>query len=98
MSDDIPEWAWKRVNEEIEKHGLASSAFAAYIAKHKQPPVDPLLVMAREAACEDDFNRRGEGGGRWRTACREGAYDSGEEVQSALIALRMAQEQGWSPA
>jgi len=55
---DIPEWAVKRAtdltNEAMRDGswlpigGHASAAFARYIAEHEEPPVDPLLIEARE--------------------------------------------------
>lgn len=51
-----PDWAYDRVEElysdfYMRGSGLESNtmkgAFAAYIAEHEKPPVDPLLVEAR---------------------------------------------------
>jgi hypothetical protein len=52
---EIPEWAKERVSaltvEERDKTGFAGSvrrAFERYVAEHEDPPVDPILVAARE--------------------------------------------------
>lgn len=63
MSQDIPQWAKERACELVNAktagmmdytpsavagHNPSIFAFAAYIATHEEPPVDPLLVEARE--------------------------------------------------
>ena len=45
-----PDWAFKRAQELRTERGFTHlDAFAAYIAKHEQPPVDRKLLCAREA-------------------------------------------------
>ncbi len=69
-------------------------AFARYIAKHEQPPIDPLLVMAREAMLEA-WKTSGVFNNAHLASCiRDGKFDTNLSVQSALTALRMAKEQG----
>ena len=49
--DEIPEWALKRADALIIKTGdTLHEGFARYIAQHEEPPVDPDLLLAREAA------------------------------------------------
>jgi hypothetical protein len=108
MSDDIPEWAIgeavDRLNAaytecyDMEAWRVAADSnhptvltVARLIAKHEQPPIDPLLVMAREAAASH-YDRIGAV--KRQGPIREGRDDQCGSVQSALTALRMAQEQG----
>lgn len=63
MSEDIPMWAKERacglVNtgagdtpyepSDVFRGNPAIHAFARYIAKHEEPPVDPLLGVVEEA-------------------------------------------------
>jgi hypothetical protein len=97
---DIPEWAVKRANDltsEAMKDGSwlpfgghASAAFARYIAEHEEPPVDPLLIEAREIGathCPESAD-----------AFRVGLRDGHSSVKAILAALKrgmeLAQEQG----
>lgn len=73
--------------------GHTDEAIAAAIAALPEP-VDPLLEMAREAAA------RWLDGNKWSGPAeqiRAGLIDDGGFVEFALIALRMAVEQGWKP-
>lgn len=59
MSEEIPAWAQRRARDLIPVDmGLIvtaqdiADAFARYIMKHEQPPVDPDVIAVREiAAC-----------------------------------------------
>lgn len=57
-TDNPPEWAKMRVRElwaaegKINPNGDWFRAFARYIAEHEKPPVDPLLIEARELAAD----------------------------------------------
>lgn len=97
---DIPEWAVKRANDltsEAMKDGSwlpigghASAAFARYIAEHEEPPVDPLLIEARElAAQERERSFRGE---RTPEEYRSGAADGTPVMRLALAALKRGME------
>ena len=101
MSNDIPQWAKERAcelaNEEEKqpeywmadevKNVAVLVAFARYIAKHEEPPVDPDLIKAREICARVCL-----GQGRLRSAqnYRDGTYDSDPEVQFVLTALKEA--------
>lgn len=65
MTDEIPQWAIERAAElacEVATKPIYNAdkvvnlhldqAFASYIAKHEEPPVDPLLIEAREIAAK----------------------------------------------
>lgn len=95
---DIPAWAFKRAaelskDEEPRIHWAGDKAavyasmgaFARYIAEHEQPPVDPLLVEAREIVAKyyDD-----EGQPNHAQAIRAGNWNETGLVKSALAALR----------
>lgn len=97
MTEEIPQWAIKRVYELMDaEYGKGNwqaappanpNAFARYIAKHEQPPVDPDLVKAREICA-----RVAEATGMVHTPTRyrSGTYDNDPEVQFALSALKEA--------
>jgi hypothetical protein len=104
---DIPEWAVKRATDltsEAMKDGSwlpigghASAAFARYIAEHEEPPVDPLLIEAREIASQV---RRGVAtdsqsmNGTVSANIRDGKFDDHQLVKSAYRALRRGMELG----
>jgi hypothetical protein len=107
---DVPEWAKRRACElagkpweprdiDVQQPSFAGHsamlAFARYIAKHEEPPVDPLLIEAREivkATLSPDRHSR--------CNCREkiaaGEWDEGQKVQASLAALRRGIELGAS--
>lgn len=87
---DIPQWALDRVYE-LTGFGSSWKAFARYIAQHEQPPVDPLLLEAREIAAEV-YERQSlpEFAGR----LRDGFNDDDEATLSALAGLRRGIEIG----
>lgn len=78
-------WALARADELGAGRGAFSrevrDAFARYIEAHEQPPVDPDLLLAREALArlyDGDTARR----------AREGRYDSYKSVRATLWALK----------
>lgn len=104
MTDEIPQWAIERAAElacEVATKPIYNAdkvvnlhldqAFASYIAKHEEPPVDPLLIEAREIAA-----KHYDGVCRYNTAeaCRNGKWDGAPSVQLALAALRRGIELG----
>jgi len=105
MTDEIPQWALERAAQLANKEagvtgGFTAAymteadlgrAFARYIAQHEQPPVDPLLIEAREIAA-----KYYDGVCRYNTAeaCRNGKWDGAPSVQLALAALRRGIELG----
>lgn len=103
MSDDIPQWAKERAcelaNEAKEMPGYWNpedvvgcnsplTAFARYIAKHEEPPVDPDLITAREICAR--VTEEWWGGQNQVVNYRYGTYDTDPEVQFALTALKEA--------
>lgn len=97
MTDEIPQWAWERLRELMGykqdtefRHWRGFDNLARYIVAHEQPPVDPLLVEAREIAATCDLS----GMANWRKFCRAGHYDGGSEVSIALAALKRGIELG----
>ena len=60
-------------------------AFAKYIAEHEEPPVDPLLVEARELCAQFSHYKKGY---------ISGACDAHIEVRIALMALKRGIEMG----
>ncbi|CAB4137037.1 hypothetical protein UFOVP317_3 [uncultured Caudovirales phage] len=105
MSDEIPHWAKVRAcelaNEGREGRSLFRPsdvdnsapfrAFARYIAQHEPEPVDPDLLLAREAAAQLSDQL-----GATITAknMRDGQYDDGHNVRTALIAIKLLRERG----
>lgn len=92
MADDIPQWAKERACALVQAHtdSLTPSgylqAFAHYIAAHEEPPVDPLLVEAREIAA--GFN------GLIGDKVRSGQMDKSDHVCIAVKAIRRGMELG----
>lgn len=98
---NIPEWAKEEAVRRCEKrlgrrlgYGAgdignicypAITELAATIAKHEQPPVNPLLIEAREFVARA-FDQRG-GYSCTAQAYRNGEYDSDMTVKSVLLAL-----------
>ena len=67
MNDTTPKWAFDRAERMASDVCLAEDAhildrghwfkaFAAYIAEYEQPPVDPLMVAAREIVATTQHN------------------------------------------
>ena len=106
MADLPPDWAIERALslaptgaelEDVKRHWpghTAHIAFARYIAVHEQPPIDPLLIEAREIVAR--------GYEPYLMPCAEsaraGSQDDQLPVKCALVALRrgieLAKEQG----
>lgn len=84
---------WK-VRDIDSKMYPVMTTLARYIAQHEEPPVDANLQMARDSAAEATLAARldDENSKQWAIYCRDGAYDDGREVQSALIAIRKLKE------
>lgn len=96
----IPQWAKERAVElvntrtagmmdytasSVASHNPSLVAFAAYIAAHEEPPVDPLLIEAREIA-------GAQIGGSAEVNIRIGNHDRETLVQAVLTALRRGME------
>lgn len=94
---DIPEWASERAQalakDETLHEGYTRThrAFARYIAEHEEPPVDPLLLEAREIAAVAV-----EGApGRFTfppKSYREGERDDEPGVKAIIAALKRGME------
>lgn len=101
MADDIPDWARQRMlklagegaDADLPWSKDVENAFARYIAQHEEPPVDPLLIEAREIAAK--VVEKAENDGEeydWSRHCRSGSYDDRSDVQIALAALKRGME------
>ncbi len=94
MSDTIPDWAIERAKD-LRDAGFQrgdknyTHTFARYIAEHEEPPVDPLLIEAREIAA-----RRAQAVGEeaWSRRYLAGEYDGAVGVQCALRGLKRGVE------
>ncbi len=65
------------------------TAFAAYIAAHEEPPIDPLLIEARRiVSCA----KSGRYSPSEEKAIDEGRYDNQEPIQVALTCLKRGME------
>lgn len=104
MTDEIPQWALERAAELANKEaGVAGftaaymteadlgRAFASYIAQHEEPPVDPLLIEAREIVARHEDSL---GFDEDAKSTRAGDVDSCESVQFTLTGLRRGIELG----
>lgn len=90
MSEEIPAWALERArmlcDSECEEQ-FASNAFARYIMKHEQAPVDPDVLAVREILAAGDHPTVADG----HVA---GFYDQSERFQATLAAYRKHKEAG----
>ena len=101
-SENIPQWALVRALSlaescwtleeaknwlESNHYGEALAAFARYIAEHEEPPVDPLLIIAREIVADEDASRTLN----QTQAILEG-HAGQSKVNIALTALRRGME------
>ena len=94
MSEDIPEWAFDRVDSicgdnmgGIMNRSFSSvKAFARYIAEHEQPPVDPDLLLAREVASRQYESETVD------QLIRDGLGDELIGVMAALAAIKVTRE------
>ena len=93
---DIPEWALHRVTELHTKNATEAlwDVFARYIAEHEEPPVDPLLIEAREI-CAAQSEEEG-GNVSWAREVRCGELDDCDEVICTLRGLKRGIELGKS--
>ena len=98
MSDLPPDWAIEKVKQLHRKEGGATvpmaHAFARYIAEHEEPPVDPLLVEARNICAsrwDDKFLPIAKD---IAEDFRLGRHDDDEGVEMVLRALRRGIEIG----
>lgn len=98
--ESVPEWAKveavKRLNEAAagghyklprDENSHSVLVAARLIAVHEEPPVDPLLIEARDIAASD-YEARHPSASQWAGFCRDGWYDHDPEVVIALVALR----------
>lgn len=94
---DIPGWAIERAFERAKEHGHvgvpcgAIDAFARYIAAHEEPPVDPLLIEAREIAVRV-LNQHPNPSPITASEIRSGSWDRQPVVQAPFAALRRGME------
>lgn len=104
MTDEIPQWALERAaelaNKEMGEDYLSptsiagtyvGTALARYIAQHEEPPVDPLLIEAREIVARHEDSL---GFDEDAKSTRAGDVDSCESVQFTLTGLRRGIELG----
>lgn len=105
MTDEIPQWAVKEALKRsnlfnspclVAKNkdmawSKAVNAFASYIAQHEEPPVDPLLIEAREIVAKY-FDERGNS--RVAKTCRSGDCDTTGTLQMTIEGLRRGIELG----
>lgn len=100
MADDTPpQWAMDKALALRERENdrdsdwdiVVTRAFARYIAEHEEPPVDPLLIEAREIAAE---TWRNAGSIRYADNIEAGRRDGANDVVIALAALRRGVEIG----
>lgn len=96
MSGDIPQWAIRRAEELRVGSEFIHDTFARYIAAHEEPPVDPLLIEAREIVAR--FYDTKEGLRHRAKLFRDGDYDNKPECVQALMALRRGMELSKEPA
>lgn len=103
QNEKVPEWALERAVDLYHREPIFSSdiaviykhALARYIAEHEEPPVDPLVIEAREAFKEygptrytgTDCLMPGNAPARVETILR-GEGDDYWEMRVVLAALR----------
>lgn len=106
-NEKVPEWAYDRLGAIVGDRSYATAvandpkvmnighAFARYIAEHEEPPVDPLLVEARQIA-GDAMASHETFGQTYSTGSihcvRTGNDDGSIFVRTALNALRRGTE------
>lgn len=96
MDEITPQWAWEKAHKLLAEAGgkwgpSAARAFARYIAEHEEPPVDPLLIEAREV-CARHFEDSHQGA--HGVSYRYGTWDDMDTVQIALAAIKRGIEIG----
>lgn len=97
MNKCPPEWAWARVRALRRAETALNAievAFARYIEEHEEPPVDPLLIEARQIASH--ARRKVNGSCDFGVADQilQGQWDDHQLVNAALTALRRGIELG----
>jgi hypothetical protein len=84
-------WTVKEIKEAngTLRYATAVMAFARYIAAHEKPPVDPDLLIAREAAAQvyDEGGHPNHAKG-----CRDGRFDGNYDVTMPLRAIKLYKE------
>ena len=103
-TEAMPDWvlieAAKRTNWYMpvdcihERYSTLSDAFRALcdmILKHEQPPVDPDLLLAREAAAWV-WDSQGFYGPSYASKIREGTKDHELAVEISLRAIKLVKE------
>lgn len=93
MSDEIPQWAFDRVDslaweeraipETNDDYSMTGHAFARYIMQHEEPPVDKDVLMMRDILA----SQWDEGSLLYRSIM-DGCEDETSSFQDALAAYR----------
>lgn len=102
MIDTPPDWAFGLLDQlvadesrdaEPASYTRVGRAFARYIARHEEPPVDPLLIEAREICAKVQEER---GSPLHAQQLRDGDFDvhQGPMMLAAMAALRRGIELG----
>ena len=95
--DDIPGWAFTRadalVGTEGQVIGSGRIAFARYIFEHEKPPVDPLLIEAREIV-KSTLTESSHKRCNCRAEIDAGEWDKGQKIRASLAALHRGIELG----
>lgn len=103
MSEDIPQWGFEEVGKRVPKpECITALDWARYadqlrdlaaglIAQHEQPPVDPLLIEAREIVAKF---YEGNGGSIFSENFRAGKLDTTPLARVTLEGLRRGIELG----
>lgn len=90
-TDETPQWARDEAMSRTGHTEMLCPALhelAAMIARHEEPPVDPLLVEAREIAA----SKPGRGSSSVSRCIRNGLDDWHPDVRLALVALKRGVE------
>ena len=91
---DIPQWAYHHADEEAQATGGPTfnyrRAFAQYISENEKPPVDPLLLEAREICASF---RRKEGLASSAEKYHQGYWDQSDYLKMVLAALKSREAQ-----
>lgn len=96
---DIPEWAIERAHSAVKVEGGVNPrfesytrqsvpvlAFARYIASKEEPPIDPLLIEARELVSVTEPNVN------IAINIRRGMFDDGHRITLALAGIKRGME------
>lgn len=92
---DIPDWAIEKAtklrDDGYDREETSLATFARYITAHEEPPVDPLVLEAREIVA-GTWEKRGSSiaAGQYRS----GMYDAcgGPSMQIAMACLKRGME------